>query len=245
MRLAGLIAMTLLSVGVVVEGAYILSLRREVLRVGDQVRQLAEEGQGDRVVPERSWRSTTTSRDPQVAAPAGGGSRPVLPVPRFVNAAAPVTGPLPQLETPEAREQVRLIVAAELERARQERDDQSRQARDQREQQRMDAIVKALGLNQDQAKRFGDAMAAAQDGRRQLRERMEKGQVQRADIGKEMQALRDQSRGQIQQAIGADKMAKLEELERQDRGGSGGSSGRDRGFGGGWRGGPSAAQPAQ
>lgn len=248
--------MAILSAAVIAEGAYIVKTRRQIEALSQEVRELAAERDLD-VDGERpaGWNR------PEGRA-GGGGERgagpaavaaPRLPPPRFVDpdpGAPPAPTPLPVvLESPEAREQLRQFIAAELERERQERRDRELERRQQEEQRRtqafVEAVAKQLNLTTDESRRFGDLVAKNQQARRDLRQKIESGQIQRQDLGREFQALRDQGREQMRQLLGEERLKKVLEMERQQgRGGPGGPGGRPWRGGGPGGGDPNAPRPA-
>jgi hypothetical protein len=243
-----------LAAAVIAQAAYIAKTRRQMDVLYDQVQQLAAESASDgepvAAAPERRRGFSPPGR----AAPAR------LPPPRFAppppsftsGGSPPGAIPLPPaLDSPEARDQLRQFVAAELQRERDEQRDRMQKRWEEDQQRRMDSMVKALGLNPDESKRLTEVMTASQTARRELRDKIQSGDVTRADIGPQMAALRAKTDQDLKQVLGDDRMQKFQELQRQDRGGGGGGwgpgGGRGRGPGGGFPGGgggPPAAQGA-
>jgi hypothetical protein len=240
-RLANLVVTGTLFAAVIAEGAYIIKTHRQMEALTTQVQQLAAESPGDEA-PARdvsrpsAWVGGGPTRGP--------GAPTRLPPPRFAptasaapSAPSPSGGPAlpPVLDTPEAREQLKQFVAAELQHQRDDWRQQQQQAREQDNQRRMDATIKALGLNADEGKRLSEVMTKVQDQRRDLREKIQSGQLARADMAKEFTALRDQTDQQIRAVIGDEKAQKFQELQRQNRspGGGPGFGGGGPGFGGG------------
>jgi hypothetical protein len=238
-RTANLLVTGSLFVAVIAEGAYIIKTNRRMEALTNQVQQLAAEAVADepasrdlgrtggngwgadrpgpnpapaRLPPPRFNTTTPTAAAPAGSAPAGG---PALP---------------PALDTPEARQQLRAFVAAELQRERDDWRQQQQQARDEEAQRRLDATIKALGLNADEGKRLTDAVTKSQEQRRQLRDKVQSGQLARADVAKEFTTLREQTDKEIRAAIGDEKAQKFQEMQRQNRGPGG--PGGPRGFGG-------------
>ena len=224
MRLVGIVVFGVLAVTVVAEGAYIVQTRRQVDALHDQVQQLAAESAFDERPPlpplpgRREGGPLTTT----AAAP--------LPPPRFAaGAAARPAEPL-ALASPEVHEQLRQMVAAELERARDEQFARMRERRDQDQTRRMEAVVKAMALAPDDSRRLSLALAAAQDARRQLRDKVQSGEIARQDVGQEMAALRQKTDSELTQILGEDGKRKLDDIQRQQGFGPGGGPGG--GFGG-------------
>jgi hypothetical protein len=235
----------ILAAAVIAQGAYIGKTRKQMDALADQVQQLAAEAAAEPdpgTIPDRPSRRTFTR---PAAAPAG--SR--LPPPRFAPAPLPAPSlpapgalPLPPgLDNPEAREQLRAFVASELQRERDEQRDQMRQRFEEDQQRRLEATIKTLGLTPDEGKRLTEAVTAAQTARRDLRDKIQSGEISRTDIGSQLSALREKTDQQIKDVLGDDKMKKFQELQRQDRGwGQGGPGGPGRGGRG--PGGPGAGQ---
>jgi hypothetical protein len=244
--MVGILVGALLSTAVIAQSAYIVKTRRQMDALYDQVQQLAAESTEGEPTPtpaadrERGFRGS-----PQGRPAPGGGVRMApprfAPAPRTATVAAtpPPAGALPlppAIDSAEARDQLRNFVAAELQRERDEQRERGRQRWEEDQQRRVEAVVKALGLNADDGRKLTDVMTANQTARRELREKVQSGQIARTDIGREMTALREKSDQQLRQVLGDDKMQKFQELQRQDRGGFGG-----RGRGGPPGGGPPGA----
>ncbi len=224
-----------LAAAVIAQGAYINKTRKQMDALYDQVQQLAAE--------------SASEGEPSVDRPmrgVGGGGRSGaatairLPVPRFVPGPAPSAPPPPGavplpavIDSQEARDQLRQFVAAELQRERDEQRERFRQRFEEDQQRRREAMVKSLGLNDEQGKKLTDVLTAAQNARRDLRDKIQSGEISRADIGKQMTALRETTDQQVRQVIGDDRMPKYQELQRQDQGGRpfGGGGGGRRGGG--------------
>jgi hypothetical protein len=239
-----------LAAAVIAQAAYIVKTRRQMDTLYDQVQQLAAESASDgEPLPAAAERRRSPSPS------AGGAPSPRLPLPRFSpppptfasSGGTPGAVPLPPaLDNPEARDQLRQFVAAELQRERDEQRDRMRQRWEEDQQRRMDSVVKALGLNPDEGKRLTEVMTASQTARRELREKIQSGDVARADIARQMASLREKTDQDLKQVLGDDRMQKFQELQRQDRGGGGGGGwggGRGRGPGGGAPPGPGGARP--
>jgi Na+-transporting NADH:ubiquinone oxidoreductase subunit NqrC len=227
-RLVSIVVFGLLAVTVVAEGAYIVKTRRQVDALSDQVQQLAAEAAlDDRPAgPDRRERYPASTRP--AAAP--------IPPPHFTPPPAGTTAP--SLASPEAQQQIHQMVTAELDRVREEQFARMRERREQDQQHRIDAVVKAMTLSADDGKKLAQILTAAQDARRDLRDKIQSGEVSRADIGAKMAALREETDGQLKQLLGDDGRRRLDEVQRQV-GGGGGFGGGGFGPGGfGRRGGP-------
>jgi hypothetical protein len=227
-RLVGIVVFGILAATVVAEGAYIVTTRRQVQTLSDQVQQLAAEAAMD----DRPAPPSPRGRMPTSTRPA------VMPPPHFAPPPA-ASATAPALATPEAQEQIHQMVVAELERAREEQFTKIRERREQDQQRRLDAVVKGMALSPEDGKKLAQILGTAQDARRDLRDKIQSGEVTRADIGKEMAALRTQTDDQLKQLLGEDGRRKLDEVQRQV-GGPGGF-GFGGGFGGRGRGGADQA----
>jgi hypothetical protein len=210
--------------------------------LADQVQQLAAESpaeldpaSGPSAGRSRGWDSGSAGTRP-------GEPRGRMPPPHFAPApiaaapAAPPPGALPlppAIDSPEARDQLRAFVAAELQRERDDQRERNRQRFEDDQQRRTDALVKSLGLNADDGRKLTDTLAAAQAARRDLRDKMQSGEITRAEIGTQWAALGEKTNEQVRQVIGDDKMQKFQEAQRQNGGGLGPGGGRGRGPGGG------------
>jgi hypothetical protein len=235
-RLVSLLVMGVLSVAVIAEGAYLARTRHRVEALEAQLQQAQEGmpiGRDDGDSPGSSRSGLSGGDEGRPRGPAGGGPAR-MPLPRFVPAPSAKEVPLPaMLENPESREKLRAFVAAELQRERDEARDQARQRRDEQQQQRLNNMAKALALNEAEARKFTDIFTASQNARQELRQKIEAGQIQRADLGKEFQSLQAKTNEDLKSLLGDDRMKKLQELQRQDRRGGWGGPGGPGGPGGG------------
>jgi len=243
MRMVGTIVTGALFVAVIAEGAYIIKTHRQMEALAEQVQQLAaesdlEEGPRRPAPPPPRVGERPTATTPTALAGRPAPPRFAPPPPSFAPAPSGSGAPLPPvLDTPEAREQLRGFIAAELQRERDGRREEQRAARENEMQRRIEETVKALELSPEAGKRLTEVMTKVQDARRDLRERLQSGQIARTDMPREFTALREQSDKQIREVIGDDKMQKCQELQRRNRGPGGGAFG-GQGFGAPGFGGP-------
>ena len=265
MRLIGMIVSGSLAMAVVAEGAYIVHTRRQV---APPVRQAGRHRQRGRGPAERARRARChaalhSRRDagrtpagrgrPGAAAPTAGDLRRPWPRhPRHSESDNPLPLP-PAIDTPEAREQLRRFVLAQLEQERQEGRQRQEQMRNEREQQRRERMAKDLGLS-----RPGDRKVqpdhdpdpvrpgrpcATGSSRDRLRARTS---------GTSLRPCATRAQKQMRSLLGDDRMKKFEEMRgRMGRPGAGPTGpmqgGGRRGWGGprnGQGGGPSGAAPA-
>ena len=88
--------------------------------------------------------------------------------------------PLPQaIDSPQAREQLRQFVLAQLERERQEARMRQDERRQQREQERRDQVAKQLGLSPSETEKFNQILNDSRDARDKLRAQVEAGRAGR------------------------------------------------------------------
>ncbi len=233
MRLIGLIVSGVLAVSVVAEGAYIVHTRRQVARLADRLDAIGSEASdmlSAGTEPRAAGRFVEPS-DEATPEPRRGGR---MPPPRLVNAPAlsapapsPPSGtdnplPLPPaLDNPDAREQLRKFVLAQLDYERQEQRQRWEQQRTEREQQRRERMAKDLALSPSETEKFNQIMTQTQNARASLRDRIESGQLSRENIGAEMAAVRESSQKQMRDLLGDDRMKKFEQM----RGPGGGPNG--------------------
>jgi hypothetical protein len=242
MRLVNMVVVATLSVVVIAEGAYLIRTRRHVAELTERLEQVA----ADRDEGPRRGTATPGGSGPGSW---GGGDSPraaLRPPPPRLIAPAPTSappapalspapaggGPLalpPALDNPEAREQLRQFVRAQMEAERQETRERQDQRRDEREQAARDRMTKELGLSPAESEKFNQIFADARGARQDLRARVESGQLQPESIGQEMAAMRARNDEQLRGLLGDERMKKLEQLRPRGEG--------PGPWGGGWRGG--------
>jgi hypothetical protein len=242
-----------LFVAVAAEGAYIVKTHRQIDALTAQVQQLAADAEEEPSVRE-SPRAPWVGQRPTN----GGGTTARLPPPRFNTPPASTTpsapaggGPVlpPALDNPEAREQLKQFVAAELQHQRDDWRQQQMQQREEDQRRRTENAIKTLGLSDSDGKKLTEIVTQAQDQRRDMREKIQSGQIPRDQIPQAMSAMRDQTDKQIRALIGDDKAQQFQQMQRQgNRGGGPGGGGFGGPFGGppgGWAGGqpPPQRQP--
>jgi len=229
-RLTNLLVTGTLFVAVIAEGAYIIKTHRQIQKLTAQVEQLAVEAVDE------------PTRDP-VRPSAGVGQRPTatpqpgsskLPPPRFNAPPPPVFttpsasgGPAlpPVLDNPEAREQLKQFVAAELKNQREDWRQQQIQGRDEENRRRLEDAIGKLGLSESDGRKLTDIVNQSQDQRNALREKIQSGQIPREQVPQAMMSLRDQTDKQIRALVGEEKAQKFQELTRPNRGPGGGRGG--------------------
>jgi DNA-binding transcriptional regulator YdaS (Cro superfamily) len=249
MRLVGMIITAALGIAVIAEGAYIVRTRSQLANLSERLENLSNIehlDDGRRAAPPslgRGYGDFEADRDLGAegeTAPRG------RALPRFVPApaAAPPQNddplPLPAaITSPEAREQLRKFIVAQLERERQEARARDDERRDQRTREQRERMAKELGLSQAETEKFTQLSLKADAARASMRERIESGQVDRATIRQEMMALRSDTDKEMRALLGDQRMQKLDQL-RRDQGGPGDGPFMGRGFRGGGPGGGGA-----
>lgn len=225
--MVGIAVGALLFVAVIGEGAYIVRMRRQMETLSADVAQLRlaqdEDGSGSRDPRSSSWSRPGIG---EIAVSGGAEPQGRLPPPKFVMPPQPIAPPPPgapvplpaALDSPQAREQLRQFFLAELQRERDQTRERARQRRDELEQERLNETVQRLGLNPDEARRFGQVVASTQEARRELRAKMESGQIARADVGRELSTLREKTDQQFRDVLGPDRMKQFEQLQTTGRG---------------------------
>lgn len=246
MRLIGLIVGGVLSVAVIAEGAYIVHTRRQVDWLSSRLETLGAEA-GDLLAGVDSNRyggRPGGQDDPESEGPSRGSGRG-LPPPRLIVPApavavsAPSNDPLPlppAIDTAEGREQLRRFVVAQLEQEREQGRQRQEQRQQEREQARREQLVKDLGLSPGESEKFTQILGQTQNARMNLRNRIESGELNRENMGREMAAMREETDRQMRSLLGDDRMKKFEEMRRPGPMQGGGRWGR--GPGGGPPGGP-------
>jgi hypothetical protein len=262
MKLIGISVVTLLSAAVAVQGAYIVSARKELKELAHRIEEL--DGRADL---EGGGARGGFARDEDEGddAPRRAGGPARLPPPRFVptfdgvgTASGSASGdplPLPPgLDSAEAREQLRGFVVAQMQQQREAERQRREEERERREQQRQEAVqkvrqtvAKELGLSPGESQRMQEIFTKSQGAMQALRSKIESGQVQRQDIRREFSALREQHSQDMKALLGDGRVQKLQELQRQNpeiaRATMGMGAGRGGPPGGGWGGGPPGGGP--
>jgi hypothetical protein len=233
MRVIVLFVLAVLGVAVVAEGAYIVRTRTQMATLEERLATLATERESNTLAASQR----RFEEEPAEGQPGDdNGPRPsarTLPPPKLVvpspRPAAASADPLPMpagLDAPEAREQLRQFILAQLERERQEAQQRVDQRREDRDRQRNEQMAKTLGLAPAETEKMLQILGSTQQARQDLRARIQSGEVRGDAIRQEMQALRGKADQDLQALLGDDRMQKLNELRRQ-----GGGDNGPRGFG--------------
>ncbi len=225
MRALGVVTVAGLTVAVIAEGAFLTRTQRRIETLEKQLETMSNLGprsaddDGDQPVGRRSgaFRRPSDNGDraplppPRFEPPRPTGR--ALPPPQFHNPASNDPLPMPPgLDTPEAREQLRQFMLAQLERQKQEEREQQQQKRDEAQKQFRDTIAKNLKLSPAETDKFNQIVDSVESGRRALRDKMEAGQVPRNDAGKEMTAMRDRTEQQMKDLLGSERMGQFTQM---------------------------------
>jgi hypothetical protein len=239
MRIFGIVAIFVLAVVAIVEGAALVRLSSRL----DAVAQGAGSPSGDT--------PADTMRQPPSLARAASDPATTLrpPVPRLAPvAAAPSPAAAPPgsptavlgdaLATPEGRQHLKVAMEALREQDRQERLVKNAERDVEREQRQRERMARVLGLNSDEQNKIGHLYTTLQSGRQRVLEEMRVGSKTAEQADDEIDNLEDETQRTVRTLIGEERMRKLRDAERNERR-------RDRGGGGREGGAPGApGQPA-
>jgi hypothetical protein len=258
MQSLGMIVTAGLGVLVLAEGAYIVRTRSQMASLAEKVEALSAAAATANL--ERAPAGYERGGDDPAA---GGGDlaqarRAIaavnqLPPPRFNPNDAPATGngdplPLPSaIGSPEAREQLRQFVVAQLARERQEARVREEQRMQERNRERRIAAIKPLGLSSGETDKFLAITDKLDAARTNLRARVEAGELDRQGVRQQMNDLRASGDRELSALLGDARMKQYEQIRREQ----GPPEGFGRGLfggggpgGGGWQGrGAAAAAP--
>jgi hypothetical protein len=259
MRLIGIVVGAALGLAVVAEGAYIVRTRSQLAAVTEKLDALSSQRDGAMASMGRGFASEAGQpREGGMDDGDGEDDRGArrLPPPRLVNAPQGSAAPPPRsddplplppaIDSPQAREQLRQFVLAQLERERQEAQVRQEERRQQREQERRDRVAKELGLSPSETEKFNQILNDSQAAREKFRDQVEAGQIPREGARQAAMAMRQENEQKLQGLLGSDRMKKYETLRGPPGGGPFVEGGR-RGWGGGGqgvgRGGPGGGPP--
>jgi hypothetical protein len=220
MRTLGIIAIFLLSLVSIVEGAFLFKLSGQVSALKEE-RGLASEGDDEAPVAQR--RSETPAPRPRAATPP-------VPVPTFNTLAPPATTPATTtlreaLATTEGREHLKAAMEVIAEEKRQARLVEWAPRRDERDQRYRERILKSVPLTGDEPLKLTALFTAMQSGRRTIIDDMRAGLKNAEKADDELDELRDNTEKQIQALLGEERYKKL----RGDRRGGGRGEGQQQG----------------
>jgi hypothetical protein len=226
MRTLGMIAIFLLSLVSIVEGAFLFKLSRQVTALSPPSERAESDGEEAAPAPVRR------ADQPAIRTRS-------VPVPTFQTLAPPSTTPATTtlreaLATTEGRQQLKAALDVIAEEKRQARMLESAPRRDERDLKYKDRIQKTVPLTGDEPLKLSTLFTALQQGRHQILEDMKAGLKNAEQADNEMDELRDGTDKSIHALLGDDRYHKVRD-------------GR-RGWGGGQRGqgqGPPPGEPGQ
>lgn len=223
MRTVGILAIFVLSLVSIVEGAFLIKLSRQVNTLSQGERPARELERDEESAP-------AAARGPERSAPRMP-RPPATPVPTFQTLAPPSTTPATTtlreaLATSEGRQQLKAAMDVIAEERRQARLIEMAPRRDEREKEMKERLLKAIPLTGDEPLKLETLFTNLQNGRRQIIEDMRAGLKNAEQADDEIDQLRDGLEGQIQALVGEDRWRKYREQRRQrgdrgDRGGGG------------------------
>jgi hypothetical protein len=210
MRTVGIIAIFLLSLVSIVEGAFLFRLSRQVTALsGDRPFSSSDHGDESGAPARRS--EGDLPRPARAAAPAS--------VPNFQALAPPSTTPATTtlreaLATVEGRQQLRAAMDVIAEEKRQARLLEWAPRRDERDQRWKERIMKAVALTGDEPLKLNTLFTNLQTGRRQILDDMKAGLKNAEQTDNELDELRDSTERSIHAMLGDERYRKVREARR-------------------------------
>jgi hypothetical protein len=211
MRTLGIIAIFVLSLVSIVEGAFLFKLSRQVTALSSHEREPVD----DEVAAVAPAREAAAPR-PRAAPP--------VPVPSFQTLAPPSTTPATTtlreaLATTEGRQQLKAAMEVIAEEKRQARLIEWAPKRDERDQKYRERIMKAVALTGDEPLKLTNLFTTLQTQRRQILEDMKAGLKNAEQADNELDDLRDGTERQIHALLGDERFRKVREGRRGGGGG--------------------------
>jgi hypothetical protein len=216
MRILGILAIFLLSVCAIAEGAFLFRLSGRV----HDLQQEAAVAHEAALRPAPEVPAAPSARVPVPARPAAPTRAPAGAPPAFTPppASTAATATLRDaLSTPEGRDQLRAAMDVIAEQRRQERLVKFVERREERDQRWKERITKAIPLSGDEPQKLGALFTSLQTGRRQLLEDMKAGAKTAEETDSAMDDLQESTQKAVRSLLGDDRWRKL----REDRGGRG------------------------
>lgn len=229
MRIVGIFVGAALFIAVLGEGVYIFKQQRRLDELSAKLSSLQEES-GAR--PSSDYARWAGSDDyPETGpGPAPRGER--LPPPEFVpvlealSAAAHEAGGLaniaasqdaslplpPALSSPEARQQLRNFIHAQIHQLRQADEQQRAERRAETEERDRAALAERLGLSGRDAERFNAVTAEAQRRRRELMEQARRGELDRVQLRDQLRELYTSTSGELRGLLGEERFTQYQDL---------------------------------
>jgi len=229
MRSLGIIAIFVLCLVSIVEGAYLFKLSRQVSALSQERSEAVEIDE-----------PASTARRFEAPAPRARPAAP-MPVPSFQTMAPPSTTPATTtlreaLSTTEGREQLKAAMEVIAEEKRQARLLEWAPRRDERDQKYRERILKSVALTGDEPLKLNTLFTTMQTTRRQILDDMRAGLKNAEKADDELDELRDGTERQIQALLGEERWKKV-------RGDRRGREGQQQGQGQQQQGQPQPQQP--
>jgi hypothetical protein len=231
MRIIGILAIFLLSLGAIAEGAYLFKLSRQVSTLSQELQHTrggrsSDEGGG----------FLATRADPAPARPARAARGAAPPLPSFQALApaptTPATATLREaLSTTEGRDQLKAALEVIAEEKRQDRLLRQAGRRDEREQHFKERILKNVALTGDEPLKVNNLFATLQTGRHQLLEEMKAGLKSADQVDEAIDELQDNTEKSVRTLLGDERWKKLREADRRERRQGEGGQGQNQGQG--------------
>lgn len=211
MRLVAVLVSFVALVAASVLAVVVIKLRRELADTRADVTALRESCRGES--DPLDWSAADPAPLPvrptaAVAAPSAPRLAPAALAPAAANQGAPA------LASPEARAEVKKLVAEHLADQQQQRE----AMREQREAERRERVAVELGLGADQRTRFVALLTATQAEWRQLREQARTGDKSMAELRPQMEATRQRTDQALRELLGEEKMKQYQSLSGSQRG---------------------------
>jgi hypothetical protein len=234
MRVIGIVAVFVLALAAIVEGAVIVRLSTRIDTLADKL-----------ATPPAAPRELSDVRAPHhdgVALARGDGAGVGLPPPRLTGPAgapvptAPATAMLAEaLQTVEGRQHLRGAIEHLREEERQDRLVRNAEQDIEREQRYRDRMAKVLSLPAHEQEKVGQLFATLQAGRRKVLDDMRAGLKNAEQADDEIDNLEDGTQAQVRALLGDQRMQQLRDARRAERGRGGQGGGQGGGQEGGGR----------
>jgi hypothetical protein len=224
MRTFAMVAISLLAIGAIVEGAVIVRLSGRVEALSQRLASNSDPSPTGATGPAR----IAAARAP-AGTPTAGLAPSTLPrlLPTTPEPAAPMaTSVLREaLETSEGRQHLKAAIDLLREQERQEKLSSRAERAVEREQQHAQQLTRVLGLSSDEQGKVGQLYATMQANRRRVLDEMRAGQKDADQADDEIDNLRDETERSVRALLGEPRMQKYRESmraqRRRDRGNDG------------------------
>jgi hypothetical protein len=221
-RIVAMVAVFLLAVATIVEGAIIVRLSRRV----DALAEKAPVRPAEVIAPSRAP-TPAPKASPELAAR----SLPrltVAPEPTPEAPGGPATAVLGEaLATPEGRQHLKAAMEVLREEERKERLVRSTERALEREQRRRENLTRLLVLPPDEQNKINQFYLTLQTGRQRVIEEMRAGVKNAEQADDEIDTLEDETDRQVRSLLGEQRMQKFRELSRANRRRERGQGGQD------------------